>query len=125
MRTILAPSISTSLLWAMPVSHAAAGFAYDSLSTYSAPPTQVILGAPLHADDVTLDSGAGLALTKIELLARVRSAAPFDEFNGTLTLRLFERGDVVPGAMFAEASTSLALARGTDRVVEFAFDSLP
>ena len=116
---------NTTLCWlvaataACTTSLARADIAYDSISTFAPPPTQGFLNLPVQADDITLDAGANLTVTRIELLTRLRSMAPFTEFNGTMTLRLYAGGGFVPGALLAEATRPLVVARGTDVLTGF------
>ncbi len=103
---------------------ARAGIGYDSLSVFAAPPTQQFIMLPVQADDVSLDPSAGLTLTRVEVLARLRSMAPIAEFNGTMTLRIYEHDEFLPGEILAEATLPLVVARGTDAVVGFDFGDL-
>lgn len=100
-------------------SPALADITYDSISVFNAPQTQGFQNLDVQADDITLDASADLTVTRIELLTRLRSMSPISEFNGTMTLRLYEGGGFLPGALITEASQPLVVARGTDLLTSF------
>ncbi len=108
------------------VSHAAAGIvAYDTITNYSATQFQIFTAAPVQGDDTTLDPGAGLVISKVSLLARLRSGASFAQFDGTLTLRLYTAGaNNHPGTLLHEATLPVLIDRGTDQVVSFDIPSV-
>lgn len=103
------------------VSHAAAGIvAYDTITNYSATQFQVATAAPVQGDDTALDPGAGLVISRVSLLARLRSGASFAQFDGTLTLRLYAAAaNGYPGTLLHEATLPVLIDRGTDQVVSF------
>lgn len=122
---ILPTFIFTSLTCITGLSHTAvADIAYDSITSFSALPTQQFTVLPVQGDDVTLDDPAGLTLTHVDVLTRLRSMASFAEFSGTVTLRVYANDDFFPGSVLAEATMPLTVARGTDVLAGFDFPNI-
>ncbi len=121
--------MGVSLMVAACATSAALGVpAYDTITGFTAPPTQVFTNVPLHGDDTTLDANAGLTITSVELLTRHRSGSSMASFTGLLTMRLYTSvpaGSIqVPGTAFYEQTVPVTIDRGTDQLVSFAIPNV-
>jgi len=119
-------SFTASLLVCSAAGAARAGVvAYDTITNYSATPFQIFTASPVQADDTSLDPAAGLTISRVSLLARLRSGAAAAQFDGTLTLRLYADGvSHTPGTLLHEATRDVLLDRGVDRVISFDIPSV-